>query len=109
MSTAAEMLEQVKSIGRPLASFHKGDTIDVNNKMRKKRIEKDKIKLDSWSKPNFTWHFQNAIESEKENNWFAASFHLKKLLEVDPDNKSLDIHLKIAVRIQKSIIFGKIF
>jgi hypothetical protein len=35
MATPEQMLQQVNSIGRPLASFHKGDTIQVNNKMRK--------------------------------------------------------------------------
>jgi hypothetical protein len=35
MSTVAQMLQEVQSKGRPLASFHKGMTIQVNNKMRK--------------------------------------------------------------------------
>jgi len=35
MGTPEQMLQQVQSIGRPLASYHKGDTIHVNNKMRK--------------------------------------------------------------------------
>ncbi len=29
------MLDEVKTSGKPLASFRKGDTIQVNNKMRK--------------------------------------------------------------------------
>lgn len=35
MATPEQMLQQVKTIGKPLDSFHKGDTIHVNNKMRK--------------------------------------------------------------------------
>ena len=35
MTTVAQMLHDVKTKGRPLASFHKGDTIEVNNKMKK--------------------------------------------------------------------------
>ena len=35
MATPEQMLQEVQTKGRPLASFHKGDTIQVNNKMRK--------------------------------------------------------------------------
>lgn len=35
MATAEQMLRDVQTKGRPLNSFHKGDTIQVNNKMRK--------------------------------------------------------------------------
>ena len=35
MATPEEMVKQVLTIGRPLSSFHKGDVIHVNNKMRK--------------------------------------------------------------------------
>jgi hypothetical protein len=35
MATPEQMLHQVQTIGRPLASFQKGQTIQVNNKMRK--------------------------------------------------------------------------
>ena len=35
MATPEQMLKEVESRGRPLASFHKGDTIHVDNKMRK--------------------------------------------------------------------------
>ena len=35
MATPEQMLKEVETRGRPLASFHKGDTIHVDNKMRK--------------------------------------------------------------------------
>lgn len=35
MTSATRMLEEIKTVGRPLSSFHKGDTVHVNNKMRK--------------------------------------------------------------------------
>ena len=35
MLTVEAMLQEVNTKGRPLSSFHKGDTIEVNNKMRK--------------------------------------------------------------------------
>ncbi len=34
MPTVTQMLEEVQTKGKPLASFHKGDTIQVSNKMR---------------------------------------------------------------------------
>lgn len=35
MASVENMVEQLRKEGRPLSSFHKGDTIQVNNKMRK--------------------------------------------------------------------------
>ena len=55
----------------------------VNNKLRKERIARDKENLARWATPNPNWHLAQAIESEKNNQWFAATFHLKKLLEFE--------------------------
>jgi dipeptidyl aminopeptidase/acylaminoacyl peptidase len=32
------------------------------------------------------WHRSQAIEAEAEKNWFAAIFHLNRLLAIEPDN-----------------------
>ena len=55
----------------------------VNNKLRQERIARDKENLARWATPNPNWHLAQAIESEKNNQWFAATFHLKKLLEFE--------------------------
>jgi WD40 repeat protein/tRNA A-37 threonylcarbamoyl transferase component Bud32 len=56
----------------------------INNLLLQNRLSKDKLKLQSWAKPDSNWHKNQADISEKNNYWFAAAFHLKKLKEINP-------------------------
>ena len=56
----------------------------INNSLLENQLSKDKVKLTSWAKPDSNWHKNQADISEKNNYWFAAAFHLKKLKEINP-------------------------
>ena len=73
----------------------------VNNALRAKRIASDKAKLAKWAKPDPVWHLDQADESEKNNQWFAAAFHLRKLIEIKPSNAAAKKRLQVAEKYLK--------
>jgi eukaryotic-like serine/threonine-protein kinase len=56
----------------------------------------EKRRLREWAKPHPSWHAEQAWDSEQKQQWFAAKFHLKKLLELNQFNPTLPIRLAIA-------------
>ena len=53
-------------------------------------------RLAKWAAWNPSWHAQQADESEKAEQWFAARFHLRLLVEHAPEDAALAKRLKIA-------------
>jgi WD40 repeat protein/formylglycine-generating enzyme required for sulfatase activity/serine/threonine protein kinase len=66
----------------------------VNNELRAKRIASDKAKFAKWTKPDPVWHLDQADESGKSSQFFAEIFHLKQLLKIKPDDKTIQLRLK---------------
>jgi len=56
----------------------------------------DRDCLANWSAWNPGRHAQQADESEKAEQWFAARFHLRLLVENKPDDAALAARLKAA-------------
>jgi len=54
----------------------------------------DRERLARWATWNPTWHTQQADESEKAKQWFAARFHLRLLVKNQPDDATLAARLK---------------
>jgi WD40 repeat protein len=54
----------------------------------KDRLEQDNAFLASLAKPDPKWHIQNAEDSEKNKQYFVAAFHLRKLIEIEPNNET---------------------
>lgn len=105
MTTAGEMLQQVKTIGKPLASFHKGDTIRVNNKMRKGYSytldEEPGTNFDSSFRPELTpgeilamgafeGKYLNDCISEFPAEWYLRALALGKL---SPEKADVSLNL----------------
>jgi WD40 repeat protein len=67
-----------------------------DNLLYANRIASDKAKLAKWAKPDPVWHLNQANESEKNNQWFAAAFHLRKLIEIEPSNVAAKKRLQVA-------------
>jgi eukaryotic-like serine/threonine-protein kinase len=72
------------------------DLILINNKLLEERIARDRELLAKWSQPDPKWHSQNAEESEVGEQWFAAAFHLRKLIEIEPSNEAAKKRLQVA-------------
>jgi hypothetical protein len=100
MPTAADMLKEIQTSGRPLSSFHKGDTIHVNNKMRKGYSyvleEEPGTQFDPEFKPYlspgeilalgaFEGKYMNDCISEFPAEWFLHALALGKLSPEKPD------------------------
>ena len=68
--------------------------VDID--LRAKQIASDKPKLAKWTKPDPVWHLDQANEFEKNNQWFAAAFHLRKLIEIEPSNMAAKKRLQFA-------------
>ena len=82
--------------------FHGDNIFLINNKLRDDIKAKDKQNLALWATPNPNWHFVQATEAEKNQEWFAATFHLKKLLKFDSHKENakkllVDIEPKLKV------------
>jgi hypothetical protein len=105
MATADEMLRDVQTIGRPLNSFHKGDTIIVNNKMRKgyKYVleEEPGTNFDSSFRPELTpgeilamgafeGKYLNDCISEFPAEWYLRALALGKL---SPEKADVSLNL----------------
>jgi len=56
----------------------------------------DRERLARWAAWNPAWHTQQADESEKANQWFAAAFHLRLLVQHAPEDQKLAARLKAA-------------
>lgn len=100
MATPDQMLQQVKTIGRPLHSFHKGQTIHVDNKMRKGYSyileEEPGTNFASEFKPYldpgeilalgaFEGKYMNDCISEFPAEWYLRALALNKLSPQKPD------------------------
>ena len=100
MATPDEMLSLLKAKGRPLNSFHKGDTIEVSNKMRKGYryiLEAEPgTDFDSEFKPaltpgeilamgSFEGKYLNDCLLEYPAEWFLNALALDKLRPQKPD------------------------
>lgn len=72
------------------------DVVLINNQLREERVARDREKIARWAKPDPNWHFAQAEESEKNQLWFATVFHLKKILEIDPENLNVKKRLATA-------------
>ena len=46
--------------------------------------------------PNPNWHRQQAAECEKQSNWFAAAFHLRRLAALEPADAAVKARLATA-------------
>jgi WD40 repeat protein len=73
-----------------------GAIILINNNLRKEQITRDIENLAQWAKPSSKWHADNADNSEMENQWFAAAFHLRKFIELNPSNEEFKRRLQVA-------------
>jgi hypothetical protein len=100
MATPEQMLREVQEKGRPLQSFHKGDTIQVNNKMRKGYTyvleEEPGTNFDPRFKPflnpgeilalgAFEGKYMNDCISEFPAEWYLRAIALGKLSPQKPD------------------------
>ena len=96
--TPEEMLRILKAKGRPLSSFHKGDTIHVSNKMEKSysyELAAEPGALDTgfkpWADPGemlalgvFEGKYLNDCLLEFPAEWFLRAIALDKLRPSDP-------------------------
>jgi hypothetical protein len=73
-----------------------GNVVLINNKLREERIAMDKKKLARWAKPDSKWHLSQATDSENNKQWFAATFHLRKILEIEPNQEDIKKRLQVA-------------
>jgi WD40 repeat protein len=65
-----------------------------NTKLQEERFRKDRKRLEQWSSPDPKWNELQAAESEANEDWFGAVFHLEKILSLNPENK--DVKTRIA-------------
>jgi WD40 repeat protein/serine/threonine protein kinase len=65
-----------------------------NTKLQEERSRKDRKRLEQWSSPDPKWNELQAAESEANEDWFGAVFHLEKILSLNPENK--DVKTRIA-------------
>ena len=65
-----------------------------NTKFQEERSRKDRKRLERLSSPDPTWNESQAVESEANEDWFGAVFHLEKILSLNPENK--DVKTRIA-------------
>lgn len=68
----------------------------TNNNLRKEQITRDIENLAQWAKPSSKWHADNATISEMKNKWFAAVFHLRKFIDLNPSNEEFKRRLQVA-------------
>lgn len=74
----------------------------VNNQHRSQGITTDKNKLAAWHTPDPDWHEQQALDSEKSGNWFAATFHWKSILNIKRDDTAAQQRLDNAQKMLSS-------
>jgi hypothetical protein len=55
----------------------------------------DRERLAKWAAWNPAWHTQQADESEKAEQWFAAAFHLRLLVQHAPNDAALAARLAV--------------
>jgi len=46
--------------------------------------------------PKPEWHREQATECEKQSNWFAAAFHLRRLVTLEPNDTDVKVRLTFA-------------
>ena len=67
----------------------------INQRLRNSRLGRETFLLNKWAKPNPKWYSQNAKIAEENKKWFAAAFHLRKLIELRPKNEATKKRLQI--------------
>ena len=55
-----------------------------------------KRRLAAWAKPDPAWHAAHAAKAVKEEQWFAAAFHLRRLARLTPGDAKLPARLAAA-------------
>ena len=121
MATASQMLELVQEKGRPLDSFHKGDIIHVNNKMRKGYSytldEEPGTNFDPDFKPvltpgeilalgAFEGKYLNDCISEFPAEWYIRALALGKLSPEKPDVSLNYFQIKSRLPLSEWVTYG---
>jgi WD40 repeat protein/serine/threonine protein kinase len=72
-------------------------TVTYRDKLRAAAWRADQQRrLFQWAHPEPAWYLENARQAEKKGHWYAATFHLRQLVHLSPQDEKLKKRLTLA-------------